>query len=85
MKADRFTKLLLALIAALLFVSLFVGLFPLQPAVAQKSVDGIGRYQISAWAAQAGRYGHCCSGYFIIDTVTGEVVSQSLDFQGPEK
>ena len=82
MKADRFTKLLLALIVALLFVSLVVGLFPLHPAVAQKSGDGIGRYQISAWAAQTGKYGYHHSGYFIVDTVTGKVVDRHAEVHG---
>jgi hypothetical protein len=84
MKGDRFTKLLLALIVALLFISLVVGLFPLQQAVAQKSVEGIGRYQISAWAAQTGQYGFHHSGYFIVDTVTGKVVEERGEAHGIE-
>lgn len=48
MKEDKFTKISLALIVALLLISTIVGLFPLQPAVAQKSGEEVGRYQISA-------------------------------------
>jgi hypothetical protein len=73
MKVDRFTKIVLSLIAVLLFLNLISGLFVSQPVLAQQEKAAIGRYQISSWAASIGTYGHH-SGYFIVDTTTGKVV-----------
>jgi hypothetical protein len=47
--------------------------------------EGIGRYQIISWAAQTGNAGFHHSGYYILDTVTGEVVDQKLEMHGPEE
>jgi len=73
MKVDRFTKIVLSLIAVLLFLNLISGVFVSKPVLAQQEKAAIGRYQISSWAASVGTYGHH-SGYFIVDTTTGKVV-----------
>ncbi len=75
MKADLFTKTMLAIIAVLLFLNLISGLLPARQAVAQQDAGPVNRYQISAWAASIGTYGHH-SGYFVVDTVTGKVVDK---------
>ncbi len=78
MKTDLFTKVVLSVIAVLLFLNLFVGLFPMRPAIASPQVEGVNRYQISAWASSIGTYGHH-SGYYVIDTVTGKLVDKHED------
>jgi hypothetical protein len=76
MRVDRITKILLVLIAILLAANLFSGLFPGRNATAGSGE--IGRYQIAAWAAQSGSYTHH-SGYYVLDTVTGEVVASKSE------
>ncbi len=73
MKVDTFTKVVLALIAVLLFLNLVSGLFHVKPAMALPENGQIGKYQISSWAASIGTYGHH-DGYFIVDTTTGKIV-----------
>ncbi len=74
MKTDRSTKVILMIIAALLFLNLVSTLMPVRTATAQHEGQ-INRYQISAWAAHTGGYGHH-AGYYVLDTVTGKVVDQ---------
>jgi hypothetical protein len=80
MKADRAIKLLLCVIALLLLLNL-ASSFQSKPAMA---AGEIGRYQISAWAAQSGTYMHH-SGYYVVDTTTGKVVASESEVHGPEK
>lgn len=73
MKTDQFNKVILCIIAVLLFLNLVSGLFSLKPATAAPA-GPVNRFQISAWATPAGPYHH--SGYYVLDTMTGEVVSK---------
>ena len=96
MKMDKFIKILLGLIAMLLLVNLISGFMASQPARAEQHIqemgryeisynEGVGRYQISSWAAETGNAGYHHSGYFVLDTVTGEVVDQKMQVHGPEE
>jgi hypothetical protein len=84
MRTDRSTKILLGIISVLLFLNLLQGIFPAKPAVAQKSNSEIGRYQVSAWAAQSGSYTHH-NGYYIIDTTTGKVTDSKAEVHGAKE
>ncbi|MDA8077552.1 MAG: hypothetical protein M0Z79_01310 [Nitrospiraceae bacterium] len=75
MKTELFTKTMLVIIAVLLFLNLVSGLLPVRKAIAQQDAGPVNRYQISAWAASIGTYGHH-AGYFVVDTVTGKVVDK---------
>jgi hypothetical protein len=84
MKVDSLTKLLLGLIAVLLFMNLMHGMFVSQPASAARDNEAIGRYQIATWAAQLAE-GYLHEGYYILDTVTGKVVGmRGQDHSGAE-
>jgi hypothetical protein len=96
MKIDKFNKIFLGLIAVLLLINLISGYLPSKSVQAGKHIEGvgqyeifyregIGRYQISSWAAQTGNAGYHHSGYYILDTVTGDVVDQSMEVHGPEE
>ncbi len=78
MKTDLFTKVMLSVIAALLFLNLISGAFSSPPATAEQTASNINRYQISAWASSIGTYGHH-SGYYVVDTATGKVVDKHED------
>ena len=78
MKTDQFNKVMLCVIAVLLFLNLLSGLFSLRPATAEQA-GPVNRYQISAWASTAGLYGPHHSGYYVVDTMTGKVVSEKED------
>jgi len=78
MKVDRFTKTVLCVIATLLFLNLVHGLFTSKPVLAARGNEDIGRYQISAWAAQAGATVHH-SGYYVLDTTSGKVVAREAE------
>ena len=92
MKFDKFIKIILGLIAVLLFSNLFSGFFGSQT-VSSEDIgryelfydEGIGRYQISSWAAQTGRAGAHHYGYFVLDTVTGKVVEHKMEVYTPER
>ena len=72
MESSRIFKFLI--VAAALVVLALGGLFVLQPAgVFAEGKGDIGRYQISSWASYSGARVHH-SGYFVLDTTTGEVV-----------
>ena len=81
MKTDTVTRTFLLVIAVLLFLNLVAGFLPVGIAVAQKGE--IGRYQVSAWAAQAGSYTHH-NGYYIIDTTTGKVIDSKSEVHTAE-
>lgn len=78
MKTDPFTKVLLSMIAALLFLNLLSGMLSSRPATAEQANNGINRYQLSAWASSIGTYGHH-SGYYVIDSTTGKIVDKHED------
>jgi len=83
MDTDRFTKILLCIVAVMLFINFLYGVFEIRPAGAVKGNEDIGRYQISSWAAQAGAYTHH-NGYYIIDTATGKVVDSKSEVHSAE-
>jgi hypothetical protein len=78
MKVDRLSKLLLGIIALLLLLNLLNGYLVSRPALASPESDKTGRYQISAWGVQA-QNSDPRSGYYVLDTVTGEVVSKKTE------
>lgn len=78
MKTDLFTKVMLSVIAALLFLNLFSAVLSSRPATAEQTGGSINRYQISAWASSIGTYGHH-SGYYVVDTTTGKLVDKHED------
>lgn len=73
MRVDGFTKLLLGLIAVLLFMNLMHSVFVSQPALAVPENQAVGRYQVAAWGAQLAE-GYVREGYYVLDTVTGKVM-----------
>jgi hypothetical protein len=77
MKIDRLTKALLGIIAILLLVNLVNSLFSSKPALAGPETENKGRYQISAWAVQP-QNAEPRSGYYVLDTATGEVVASKM-------
>lgn len=60
-------------IAVLLAVNVLVSILEPRAVQAQREDSGIGRYQITSWAAPSGLPLHH-HGYIILDTVTGKVV-----------
>jgi hypothetical protein len=66
----------------MLIINFFYAVSETRQAVADKG--DIGRYQVAAWAAQAGAYTHH-NGYYIIDTTTGKVVDSKAEVHGAEK
>jgi hypothetical protein len=54
MTNNRFTKLLLSIIAVMLFVNFLYGIFEARPVGTAKGNEDTGRYQISSRAAQSG-------------------------------
>ncbi len=78
MKRDVFNKLFLVIIAFLLLLNFMQGIFSTNTVMAEKNNEQVGRYQISAWASQSGRFGHH-NGYYIVDTVTGKVVDSKSE------
>ena len=78
MRIDHVTKVLLGIIAILLFLTLGYQFLASRPAGAAPEDETVGRYQISAWGAQAGAYTHH-SGYYVLDTATGKVVDSKME------
>ncbi len=78
MKADSFTKVMLSLVAVLLFLNLLSGMLATRQATADEPSSPVGRYQISSWASSIGTYGHH-NGYYVLDTATGKVVETHED------
>lgn len=72
MLRSRFITTLVA--SAAVAVLIVATLFFLRPSGVSAEASGdIGRYQISSWASYSGARVHH-SGYFVLDTTTGEVV-----------
>lgn len=78
MKIDLWTKVALWIIAVMFFLNFFHGIFASRPALAVRESEGIGRYQISSWAAHSGGTTHH-NGYYVLDTVTGKVVDREAE------
>lgn len=66
------------MIAMLLVLNLAHSFLASKPVLAVLGSEDIGRYQISAWAAQAGATVHH-SGYYVLDTATGKVVAREAE------
>ncbi len=77
MKTDRATKILLGIVAVLLFINFMNNLLSSKSALASPEEDK-GRYQISAWGVQA-QNSDPRSGYYVIDTATGMVVASKTE------
>ena len=84
MKGNLFYKGILSIIALLLLLNLMYVVFSVSTAEAVKKSDEIGRYQISAWAAQVST-GYHHSGYYIVDTVTGKVIDSKSETHTSKK
>ncbi|UCE80087.1 MAG: hypothetical protein JSV13_05515 [Nitrospiraceae bacterium] len=84
MKGDVMTKALLIIVAMLLGVALMLYGGSTQSVTAQEGKTQIGRYQISAWAAQAGARTHH-AGYYVLDTVTGKIIDRGAEVHTTEK
>ena len=80
MKTDRLTKVLLGIIAILLLINLVSSFSSSRPALALPGGQEKGRYQISAWAVQA-QSSEPRSGYYVLDTATGEVFASKAESQ----
>ncbi len=78
MKGDLLYKCILCTIALLLLLNFVQGIFSTDTVMAEKDTEQVGRYQISAWAAQSGRFGHH-NGYYVVDTVTGKIVDSKSE------
>jgi hypothetical protein len=78
MKTDAFAKVVLVVIALMLTLNLLQKAISPRHAAAQRPQHQTGRYQISAWAAQTGPGFHH-SGYYVLDTATGEVKSSKAE------
>jgi len=78
MKTDQATKILLGIIAVLLFINFMNNLFSSKPALAGPESENKGRYQISAWGVQA-QNANPTSGCYVIDTATGMVVASKTE------
>jgi hypothetical protein len=75
MNIDRTTKVILSIVAVLLFLNFAQNLFSSKPVFAVTQTDPIGRYQISSWAAHGGGF-MIHDGYYVLDTTTGKVVDR---------
>jgi len=78
MKTDRITKVFLGIVSILLLLNLLSNFLSSRSAFAVSEDEKRGRYQISAWAAQReGSLVH--SGYYVLDTATGEIVGSKAE------
>ena len=78
MKTDRMAKVLLGIVSILLLLNLLSGVLSSKSALAVSGDEAKGRYQISAWAAQAeGAEVH--TGYYVLDTATGKIVTSKAE------
>jgi len=84
MKTDNYNKFFLFAIAVLLLMNFLQGAFSTNNAIAGNNNERVGRYQISAWAAQIST-GYHHSGYYVLDTVTGKVVASKSEVHTPEQ
>lgn len=78
MKTNQLTKILLGIVSILLLLNFLNSFLSSKPALAVSKGEEKGRYQISAWAAQAeGALVH--SGYYVLDTATGMIVASKAE------
>ena len=74
MNVDRSSKVILCIIAVLLFLNFAQGLLASKPVFAVSENNATGRYQISSWAAHGGGL-LIHEGYYVLDTTTGKVIN----------
>jgi hypothetical protein len=84
MKTDRYTRIILSLVAVLLLLNLMSSMLTSGSVQAQENQNEVGRYEIAAWAATSGPLGHH-SGYYVLDTMTGKVIDKHFEVHGPHK
>jgi len=75
MNIDRFTKVILCIVAVLLFLNFAQKLLDSKPVFAASENGTPGRYQISSWAAHGGGL-LIHEGYYVLDTTTGKVINR---------
>ena len=73
MNIDRFTKVILCIVAVLLFLNFAQKLLDSKPVFAASENSTPGRYQISSWAGHGGGF-ILHEGYYVVDTSTGKIV-----------
>lgn len=78
MKTNRIIKVFLGIVSMLLLLNLLNSVFSSKSALAVSEDEKKGRYQISAWGTEA-ESAAVHSGYYILDTATGEVVASKMD------
>lgn len=78
MRVDRITKVLLGFIVALLLSNLVNSLFSSRPALATPGDEQKIRYMIAAWAVQP-QNAEPRSGYYVLDTFTGMVITSKME------
>jgi hypothetical protein len=78
MKADRITKVLLGIVSILLLLNLLNHVLSSKPVLADSEEEKRGRFQISAWGTESDSAA-VHSGYYILDTATGEVMASKMD------
>lgn len=84
MRRDVLTKTLFIIVAILLVAVLLQNGAGTKTATAEESKMQVGRYQIAAWAAQAGARTHH-NGYYVLDTVTGKIIDSGAEVHTSEK
>jgi hypothetical protein len=78
MKTDRMIKILLGIVSILLLLNPLNSVPSSKSALAVSREEGKGRYQISAWAAQAeGSDVH--TEYYVLDTTTGKIMASKAE------
>jgi hypothetical protein len=82
MKTDRASQILLGIVAVLLFINFMNTLFSSKPVLADSQSENTGKYQISAWGAQA-QSANPTSGYYVLDTATGMIVASKTEMHKP--
>ncbi|MFW6115316.1 MAG: hypothetical protein ACOC6E_03360 [Thermodesulfobacteriota bacterium] len=75
MNIDRTTKVILCIIAVLLFLNFAQDFLTSKPVFAVPGNSPIGKYQITSWAAHGGGF-MLHDGYYVLDTATGKVVDR---------
>jgi hypothetical protein len=78
MKIDRWSRVALWIIAVMLVLNFAHRVLVARCAQAIGTADQVGRYQITSWSAYTGGITFH-SGYYILDTATGQVVAKQMD------
>ncbi len=84
MRVDRITTALLGFMVALLLINLVNSLFSSRPALANPGDDQKMRYMIAAWAVQP-QNAEPRSGYYVLDTFTGAILTSKMEIHRIKK